>query len=122
MKHIGRAVANDVWSTSVNRSSHEIYAKDRADQRERAKSWKPDTLAIMANRIANNEIVGETHLWGREAVRMIVQGYITERELKPHRNSFLKEYKAMYSEEAFNQKLAELKERHEFAKKHYDLL
>lgn len=122
MKHIARAVTSDVWSASVDRTSHDIYAKDKQEKRERSRAWKPNTLAIMANRIVNNEPVTEGFLWGRDAVRMITQGYIKESELAKHRNAFIKAYKDMYPKETVDKKINDLTYRHEYAKKHYDLL
>mgnify|MGYP007073189138 FL=1 len=121
MKALGRAVADDVWAASVNRSSHEIYAKDRQEQKERAKSWRPDSLQVNAERIKRGELVGEEYLWGRRAVQMIKMGMLLEETLEPHRQSFLEDYKALYSKEFFDLKVKELNTKHSLAKEQYTL-
>ena len=121
MKAVGRAVADDVWSTSVNRSSHEIYAKDRQEQKERSKSWRPDSLQVNAERIKRGELVGEEYLWGRRAVQMIKMGMLLEETLEPHRQSFLEEYKSLYSQSFYDMKVADLTQRHKLAKEQYAL-
>jgi hypothetical protein len=121
MKALGRAVADDVWAASVNRSSHEIYAKDRQEQKERSKSWRPDSLQVNAERIKRGELVGEEYLWGRRAVQMIKMGMLLEETLEPHRQSFLEDYKALYSKEFFDIKLKELNTKHSLAKEQYAL-
>ena len=121
MKAVGRAVADDVWAASVNRSSHEIYAKDRQEQKERAKSWRPDSLQVNAERIKRGELVGEEYLWGRRAVQMIKMGMLLEETLEPHRQSFLEEYKSLYSKSFYDMKVADLTQRHKAAKEQYAL-
>ena len=85
MKSLSTAVTGDVWSASIKRGSHEILKKDI----ERNKSWTPDSYRINADRILNGELVSETWLWGRNAVALIELGYLTERQLEPHRAAFL---------------------------------
>lgn len=121
MKALGRAVADDVWAASVNRSSHEIYAKDRQEQKERAKSWRPDSLQVNAERIKRGELVGEEYLWGRRAVQMIKMGMVLEETLEPHRQSFLEEYKSLYSKDFYEAKVKELNVKHSSAKEQYTL-
>ena len=121
MKALGRAVADDVWAASVNRSSHEIYAKDRQEQKERAKSWRPDSLQVNAERIKRGELVGEEYLWGRRAVQMIKMGMLLEETLEAHRQSFLEDYKALYTKEFFDIKVKELNVKHSLAKEQYTL-
>ena len=83
MKSVTRAVEDEVWSQSLSRSSREIYADDRRKQREASRSWAPDTLALMAKRIKERDIVGHQYLsweaccgrlssgWGSEVSREI---------------------------------------------------
>ena len=121
MKAVGRAVADDVWAASVNRPSHKIYEEDRKRQRERSKSWKPDSLQVNAERIKRGELVGEEYLWGRRSVQMIKMGMLLEETLEPHRQSFLEEYKSLYSKSFYDMKVADLTQRHKAAKEQYAL-
>ena len=121
MKALGRAVSDDVWAASVNRSSQEIYAKDREEQKERAKSWRPHSLQVNAERIKRGELVGEEYLWGRRAVQMIKMGMVLEETLEPHRKSFLEEYQSLYSKDFYEMKVADLTQRHQLAKEQYAL-
>lgn len=121
MKAIGRAVAEDVWTASLNRSSHEIYKKDREEQKERAKSWRPDSLQINAERIKRGELVGEEYLWGRRAIQMIKLGMLLEETLEPYRKAYLEEYKSLYSKDFYEMKVADLTQRHNYAKEQYSL-
>lgn len=121
MKAVGRAVSEDVWTASVNRSSHEIYKKDREEQKERAKSWRPDSLQVNAERIKRGELVGEEYLWGRRAVQMIKMGMLLEETLDPYRKAYLDEYKSLYSKQFYEMKVADLTQRHEHAKQQYAL-
>ena len=121
MKAVGRAVAEDVWTASVSRSSHEIYKKDREEQRERAKSWRPDSLQVNAERIKRGELVGEEYLWGRRAVQMIKMGMVLESTLELHRQAFLEDYRSLYSKEFYDIKVKELNTKHSLAKEQYTL-
>ena len=113
MKSIGRAIQNDVWSQSLNRSSHEIYAEDRKKQREASKKWSPKTLDIMAKRILEREEVGHNYLWGREAIEMIEQNLLKESDLDPHRTAYARLLRHTYSEEAAEAMLKRLIDQHE---------
>lgn len=120
-KHIGRAIEDDVWSASVNRPSHKIYEEDRKAQKERAKSWQPDSLQVNAERIKRGELVGVEYLWGRRAVQMIKLGMILEETLNAHRKSYMDEYKELYSEHQYNIHIGDLISRHEAAREQYNL-
>lgn len=91
-KAVGRFIQDDVWSASVSRGSHEIYKRDL----ERTKSWTPDSMRINAERILNGELVGEQWLYGRQAVGMIVTGLLTERQLEPHREALIADYRKVF--------------------------
>jgi hypothetical protein len=121
MKTVGKAVAEDVWTASVSRSSHEIYKKDREEQKERAKSWRPDSLQVNAERIKRGELVGEEYLWGRRAVQMIKMGMVLESTLELHRQSFLEDYRSLYTKDFYDIKVKELNTKHSLAKEQYTL-
>lgn len=121
MKAIGRAVEGDVWAASLDRPSHQIYAKDRQEQRDRAKSWTPDSLQVNAERIKRGDAVGEEYLWGRRAVQMIKLGMLLEDTLESHRKAYLEAYRELYSKNLYDMKLADLTQRHKAAKEQYAL-
>lgn len=113
MKPIGRAVQDDVWSKSLDRSSREIYAEDRKKQREASKKWSPKTLEIMAQRILEREEVGHNYLWGREAIEMIEQNLVKESDLDPHRNAYAHMLRATYSPNVADLMLLDMITKHE---------
>jgi hypothetical protein len=121
MKAIGRAVEDDVWAASVNRPSHKIYEEDRKAQKERAKSWRPDSLQVNAERIKRGESVGEEYLWGRRAIQMIKLGMLAKEHLEAHRKAFLEDAEELYSKEFFEQMLAGLEQKHKYAEEQYHL-
>ena len=120
-KHIGRAIADDVWAASVNRPSHKIYEEDRKRQREQSKSWKPDGLQVNAERIKRGDAVGEEYLWGRRAVQMIKFGMLLEDTLESHRKAYLEAYRELFSKNLYDMKVADLTQRHKAAKEQYAL-
>ena len=121
MKAVGRAVADDVWAASVNRPSHKIYEEDRKRQRERSKSWQPDSLQVNAERIKRGELVGEEYLWGKRAVQMIKLGMLLEETLEPYRQALLREYEELYSKSFFDNKVKDLQQKHQYALEKYNL-
>lgn len=121
MKAVGRAVADDVWAASVNRPSHKIYEEDRKRQRERSKSWRPDSLQVNAERIKRGELVGEEYLWGKRAVQMIKLGMLLEETLEPYRQALLREYEELYSKSFFDNKVKDLQQKHQYALEKYNL-
>ena len=121
MKAVGRAVADDVWAASVNRPSHKIYEEDRKRQRERSKSWRPDSLQVNAERIKRGELVGEEYLWGKRAVQMIKLGMLLEETLEPYRQALLREYEELYSKSFFDSKVKDLQRKHQYALEKYSL-
>jgi hypothetical protein len=121
MKAVGRAVADDVWAASVNRPSHKIYEEDRKRQRERSKSWRPDSLQVNAERIKRGELVGEEYLWGKRAVQMIKLGMLLEETLEPYRQALLREYEELYSKSFFDSKVKDLQQKHQYALEKYGL-
>jgi hypothetical protein len=121
MKAISRAVEDDVWAASVNRPSHKIYEEDRKAQKERAKSWKPDSLQVNAERIKRGESVGEEYLWGRRAVQMIKLGMLAKEHLQEHRKAFLEDAEELYSKEFFEQMKATLEQKQRYAEEQYHL-
>ena len=120
-KHIGRAIEDDVWSASVNRPSHKIYEEDRKAQKERAKSWQPDSLQVNAERIKRGDTVGEEYLWGRRAIQMIKLGMLTSEHLEAHRKAFLQDAQELYSKEFYEQMVATLEQKHKYAEDKYHL-
>lgn len=115
-KHIGRAIADDIWSASVNRTSQKIYEKDRKEQKERSKNWSPDYLQINADRIKRGEPVSEDYLWGKFAMQMIRACLVSEETLDAYRKSFLTEYQKLYSDYSYQIKLKGLTDKHEEAR------
>ena len=111
MKAVGRAVADDVWAASVNRPSRKIYEDDRKRQRERSKSWQPDSLQVNAERIKRGELVGEDYLWGKRAVQMVKLGMLIEETLEPHRQAYLREFEELYSTDFFDNKVKDLQQK-----------
>lgn len=91
MKKAFKAVEADVWSASLSRSSHPVLKKEFGSR----KTWEPDSYRINAERIINGELVSETWLWGRNAAALVEFGYLTERQLDPHREAFLADVSAI---------------------------
>jgi len=116
MKSLTRAVQDEVWSQSLNRTPTEIYAKDREKRRETRMHWTPDTLKIMAERILERKPVGHNYLWGREAIEMIEKNLIMESDLEPHRKAYAKLLRETYSGDTADIMLLELLTQHEKVK------
>lgn len=95
MKKAFKAVEADVWSASLNRGSHPVLKREFGNP----KSWQPDSYRINADRIINGEAVSENWLWGRNAVALVEFGYLTERQLDPHREAFLADISAIADRE-----------------------
>ena len=83
---------------------------------QRTKSWTPDTLKIMAERIFERKPVGEQLSYGRMAVEMIEKNLIMESDLEPHRKAYAKSLRETYSGLCKLTMLLELMTQHEKVK------
>jgi hypothetical protein len=62
-------------------------------------NWVLDTFKVAANRIKAGEVVGETWLYGSDAVALVTKGYVTEAELSRYREGLRRSLEDTYGDD-----------------------
>ena len=114
-KSLTQVVTKQMWEASLNRPSKEIYQPDF----DRAKHWKVDTYRVTANRIKQNQKIGEHFIYGKEAAALVHFGYVTKAELEPYRTELKGRLYDNFNKDLAEQKIKSLEEAQAYGEKHF---
>ena len=114
-KSLTQVVTKQMWNASLSRPSKEIYQPDF----DRAKNWKVDTYRVQADRIRNNQKIGEHFIYGKEAAALVHYGYVTKAELEPYRTELKGKFYDAFTKETAEKKIKLLEEAQAYGEKHF---